>query len=430
MNSNKYYNFAKNELFPICRSITGKGTEQTLKKIQRFFPKLKIYKIKSGTKIFDWKIPEEWNIKNAYVIDKYQNKIIDFKKNNLHIVGYSKPIKKKLTKKELLNKIYSLPAQSDAIPYVTSYYKKDWGFCTTDIVRKLIVKNYSKNDKFDVLIDTSFKKNGYLQYGEYFIKGKTSKEIIISTYICHPSMANNELSGPIVSMSLMDYFSKLPKPNKSLRFIFIPETIGSLAFLNNNLKKLKKNFLAGFNLTCIGDERMYSCMLSKYEDSISDDAIIKAYKKLKLKFKKYSFLKRASDERQYNSPGIDLPFTSVFRSKYHEYPEYHTSKDDFKIVTKKGIKGSFKLLKLAIKIIQQNIYPITKVLGEPMLSKRGLYSTISLKNSWKSSRSYLDVLQFSDGRNNLDKISELSKIDVKKLKKVIKTLNNYNLIDV
>ena len=430
MNSNKYYNFAKNELFPICRSITGKGTEQTLKKIQRFFPKLKIYKIKSGTKIFDWKIPEEWNIKNAYVIDKYQNKIIDFKKNNLHIVGYSKPIKKRLTKKELLNKIYSLPAQSDAIPYVTSYYKKDWGFCTTDIVRKLIVKNYSKNDKFDVLIDTTFKKNGYLQYGEYFIKGKTSKEIIISTYICHPSMANNELSGPIVSMSLMDYFSKLPKPNKSLRFVFIPETIGSLAFLNNNLKKLKKNFLAGFNLTCIGDERMYSCMLSKYEDSISDDAIIKAYKKLKLKFKKYSFLKRASDERQYNSPGIDLPFTSVFRSKYHEYPEYHTSKDDFKIVTKKGIKGSFKLLKLAIKIIQQNIYPITKVLGEPMLSKRGLYSTISLKNSWKSSRSYLDVLQFSDGRNNLDKISELSKIDVKKLKKVIKILNKYNLIDV
>jgi aminopeptidase-like protein len=430
MNSNKYYNFAKNELFPICRSITGKGTEQTLKKIQRFFPKLKIYKIKSGTKIFDWKIPDEWNIKNAYVIDKYQNKIIDFKKNNLHIVGYSKPIKKRLTKKELLNKIYSLPAQPDAIPYVTSYYKKDWGFCTTDIVRKLIVKNYTKNDKFDILIDTSFKKNGYLQYGEYFIKGKTSKEIIISTYICHPSMANNELSGPIVSMSLMDYFSKLPKPNKSLRFVFIPETIGCLTFLKNNLKKLKKNFLAGFNLTCIGDERMYSCMLSKYGNSISDDAIIKAYKKLKLKFKKYSFLKRGSDERQYNSPGIDLPFTSVFRSKYHEYPEYHTSKDDFKIVTKKGIKGSFELLKLSIQIIQQNIYPITKVLGEPMLSKRGLYSTISLKNSWRSSRNYLHVLQFADGRNDLKKISKLSKIDIKELKKIIKILNNYNLINV
>ena len=271
------------------------------------------------------------------------------------------------------------------------------------LTSKSIIRNYSKNDKFKVVIDTSFKKNGHLQYGEYFIKGKSSKEIIISTYICHPSMANNELSGPIVSMSLMDYFSKINKPNKSLRFIFIPETIGSLVFLNKNLQKLKKNFLAGFNLTCIGDERMHSCMLSKYSNSISDKAIIKAYKKLKLKFKKYSFLKRASDERQYNSPGIDLPFTSVFRSKYHEYPEYHTSKDDFKIVTKKGIKGSFQLLKYAIQIIQKNVYPKTKVLGEPMLSKRGLYSTISLKDSWKSSRSYLDALQFSDGMNDLEK---------------------------
>ena len=144
----------------------------------------------------------------------------------------------------------------------------------------------------------------------------------------------------------------------------------------------------------------------------------------------YSFLKRASDERQYNSPGIDLPFTSVFRSKYHEYPEYHTSKDDFRIVTKKGIKGSFDLMKLAIQIIQKNLYPKTKILGEPMLSKRGLYSTISIKNSWKSSRRYLDVLQFSDGTNNLNKISKLSKINIKRLKKIIKILHNYNLIDV
>ena len=430
MNSNKYYNFAKNELFPICRSITGKGTELTLKKIQKYFQKLKIYKIKSGTKIFDWKIPEEWNIKNAYVIDKHQNKIIDFKKNNLHIVGYSKPIKKKLKKRELLNKIYSIPNQPDAIPYITSYYKKDWGFCSTDIIKKKIIKYYSKDDKFDVVVNSSFKKNGNLHYGEYLIEGKTKKEILISTYICHPSMANNELSGPIVSMSLMNFFSKLPKPNKSLRFIFIPETIGSLAFLSKNLEKLKKNFLAGYNLTCIGDERMHSCMLSKYGDSISDKAILKAYKKLNLKFKKYSFLKRASDERQYNSPGIDLPFTSVFRSKYHEYPEYHTSKDDFQIVTKKGIKGSFKLLKSAIQIIQKNIYPKTKVLGEPMLSKRGLYSTLSIKDSWKSSRSYLDILQFSDGKNDLDKISKLCKISMKKLKKDIKILAHHNLLDL
>ena len=428
--TNKFYDFAKNDLFKLTRSLTGKGTKDTLIKIKKKFPKLKIYKVRSGTKIFDWRIPDEWNIKDAYIIDKYKKKIIDFKKNNLHIVGYSKPIKKKLKKNDLLKKIYSLPLQPDAIPYVTSYYKKDWGFCATDIVRRSIIKDYQKNDEFEVVIDSGFKKKGYLQYGEYLLKGKKKKEIIISTYICHPSMANNELSGPIVSMSLMAYFSKLPKLDKSLRFIFIPETIGSLTFLNKNLNKLQKNFLAGFNLTCIGDERMHSCMLSKYHNSISDEAIINSYKKLKLKFKKYSFLKRASDERQYNSPGIDLPFTSVFRSKYHEYPEYHTSKDDFTLVTKKGVKGSFNLIKLAIQMIQNSQYPKTKILGEPMLSKRGLYSTLSIKNSWKSARNYLDVLQFSDGKNSLSKISKLSKIDIKKLKKIIKILHRYNLIDL
>ena len=396
--TSKFYDFAKNDLFKLTRSLTGKGTKDTLIKIKKKFPKLKIYKVRSGTKIFDWRIPDEWNIKDAYIIDKYKKKIIDFKKNNLHIVGYSKPIQKKLKKNDLLKKIYSLPSQPDAIPYVTSYYKKDWGFCTTDLVKRSIIKDYLKNDEFEVVINSSFKKKGFLQYGEYLLKGKKENEIIISTYICHPSMANNELSGPIVSMSLMEYFSKLPKLDKSLRFIFIPETIGSLTFLKKNLKKLQKNFLAGFNLTCIGDERMHSCMLSKYQNSISDEAIINSYKKLKLKFKKYSFLKRASDERQYNSPGIDLPFTSVFRSKYHEYPEYHTSKDDFTLVTKKGVTGSFNLMKLAIQMIQNSQYPKTKILGEPMLSKRGLYSTLSIKNSWKSARNYLDVLQFSDGK--------------------------------
>ena len=430
MISDKYYNFAKYDLFKICRSITGKGTEKTLRKIKDHFPKLKIRKVKSGTKIYDWKIPDEWNIKDAYVLDKNKVKIIDFKKNNLHIVGYSKPINKNLKKDDLLKKIYSLPSQPDAIPYITSYYKKDWGFCSSEYLKKRIFKNYHKRDKFKVVINSSFNNNGNLHYGEYLIKGKTKKEILISTYICHPSMANNELSGPIVSMSLIKYFSKFRGLDKYIRFIFIPETIGSLVFLNKNLKRLRKNFLAGFNLTCLGDERMYSCMLSKYNDSISDEALIKAYKILKLKFKRYSFLKRASDERQYNSPGIDLPVTSVFRSKYHEYPEYHTSKDNFKLVTKKGIRGSFNLMKSTIKIIQENSYPKAKVIGEPMLSKRGLYSTISTKNSWKSSRIFLDTLQYSDGKNSLLKISKLIKVNIKKLKETLKILKKFNLIDV
>ena len=426
----KYYDFAKNELFLICRSITGRGTYETLKKIKRLFPKLKIHKIKSGTKIYDWKIPDEWNIADAYVKDKYGKKIIDFKENNLHVIGYSKPLKRILTKQKLLDKIFSLPQKPDAIPYVTSYYKKNWGFCSTDILKKKIIKNYSKKDKFQAVINSSFSKEGHLNFAEYLIKGKSKKEILISTYICHPSMANNELSGPIIAMSLMDYFSNFTKLNKSIRFIFVPETIGSLAYINRNLKRLKRNFLAGFNLTCIGDERSHSCMFSKYGNSISDEAITRAYKKLNLKYKIYSFLKRGSDERQYNSPGIDLPFTSVFRSKYHEYPEYHTSKDDFTVVTKKGVNQSFKLMKSAIQIIQQDIYPKTKVLGEPMLGKRGLYNNVSIKDSWKSSRVYLDILQYADGKNNLEKISKLCNIKLSKLKKIIKFLKKQNLINL
>ncbi len=429
MITNKYYNFAKKDLFPLCRSITGKGTRDTLIKIKKFFPNLKIYSIKSGTKVFDWTIPSEWNITDAYLLDKNKKKIINFSKNNLHVVGYSRPINKTFTKTQILKKIYSLPGKPNAIPYITSYYKKDWGFCANNKIKNFIKKKYLNSDKFKAVIKSSFKKNGVLNYGELYIPGKSKQEILISTYICHPSMANNELSGPIVSMSLMEFFKKNKKKlNKSIRFVFIPETIGALTFLSKNLVKLKKNFIAGYNLTCLGDERMYSCMLSKYGDSVSDSSLILAFKRKKIKFKIFSFLKRGSDERQYNSPGIDLPVTSFFRSKYHEYPEYHTSLDDFKIVTKKGVFGSYNVLKQAIEIIQKNTYPKAILHGEPMLGKRGLYSRLSKNNSWKKSRQLLDFLQYSDGTNSLNQISKLTKIKRGKLNSVLNTLKKFNLI--
>ena len=217
----KYFNLCKNKLFPLCRSITGKGIEKTLKIIKTEFPRLKIYKIKSGEKIFDWKIPMQWDINDAYIIDKNKKKIIDFKKNNLHIVGYSHPVNKNIKLNNLLKRINTLPKQPRAIPYCTSYYKKYWGFCITDEQKNKIKKKYNKNDKFKVVIRSKFKK-GYLKYGELLIKGKSKQEILISTYVCHPSMANNELSGPIVSMSLINFFLKKKKLAKTLRFIFIP----------------------------------------------------------------------------------------------------------------------------------------------------------------------------------------------------------------
>ena len=200
--------YVEKNMFHLCRSITGKGLKKSLFLIKKKFKNLKIKSIKSGTKVFDWKIPSEWNIKNAHITDKNNNKIIDFKNSNLHIINYSKPIKIILKRDDLLKKIYSLPKQPDAIPYVTSYYKRNWGFCCTHKTRQKILKQYKKNDLFKVEIISSHNAKGYLHYGELCLPGKSEQEILISTYLCHPSMANNELSGPIVSMGLIDYFSK------------------------------------------------------------------------------------------------------------------------------------------------------------------------------------------------------------------------------
>tara|TARA_Y100000591_G_scaffold316836_1_gene325861 strand:+ start:13656 stop:14960 length:1305 start_codon:yes stop_codon:yes gene_type:complete len=418
----KNFLLAKKKIFPLNRSITGNGTLNTLKIIKNKIPQLRIIKIKSNTNVFDWKVPPEWNISKAYILDKNKKKILDFKKNNLHIVGYSNPVNKFFSKRELFKRLHSLPNQANAIPYVTSYYKKYWGFCLTESQKKEIKKKYYDSDKFKVVIKSQFNKRGSLNYGELVIPGKSKQEILISTYICHPSMANNELSGPIVSMTLAQYFLKIKNLKKTLRFIFIPETIGSISYLSKNLKKLKKNVIAGYNLSCIGDERMHSCMFSKYSNSISDKALRSAYKSLNINYKRHSFLKRGSDERQFNSPGIDLPIASIFRTKYAEYPEYHTSLDDFKLVTIRGLMGGFKVAKKAINLILEQIYPKNKILCEPHMSKRKLYPTLSKKDTNYFSESIMDFLQYADGKNNINEISILIKKNLKF------TINIYNLL--
>jgi len=425
----KFYFLGKKKLFPLCRSLTGRGTRETLKIIKKEFSKLKIKKIKAGTKVFDWKVPPEWNISDAYVIDKFGNKIIDFKKHNLHLVGYSVPVNKIVKKKELLKNLYCYKDQPNAIPYITSYYKKKWSFCLTFNQYKKIKKYYSEKDTFKIIIKSNLKKNGHLNYGELVLKGESKQEILISTYVCHPSMANNELSGPIVSMSLINYFSKIKRLKKTIRFIFIPETIGSIIYLNKNLSSLRQNVIAGYNLTCIGDERQHSCMLSKYQNSPADHAVIQAYKNLNIKkFKIYSFLERGSDERQYNSPGIDLPIASIFRTKYGEYPEYHTSLDNFNLVTLKGIFGGFKVARESINIILNTVYPKCKILCEPQMGKRNLYPLLSDKLNKHVSRKYLDFLQYADGKNSLLEISKLIKLKLKIVIKIYILLKKNKLV--
>ena len=444
---NKYFRLGK-KLFPICRSITGNGVRKTLTIIRDYLPKLKIIEVKSGTKAFDWKIPPEWNIKEAYVKDKYGKKIINFKKNNLHLVGYSIPVKKVITKKEFFSHLHTLKLQPNAIPYITSYYKKYWGFCVKHKDKDVFDKKY-RNDKdaFQVYINSSLNQKGSLSYGELVIPGKSKKEILISTNICHPSMANNELSGPLVAIALAKYFSSLKKNKKTLRFVFLPETIGSITYLSQNYKKLKQNVIGGYTLTCIGDERQYSFLSTKYNNTASDKAAIKAFNDLKLKYKKYSFLQRGSDERQYNSPGIDFPIASIMRSKYGKYPEYHTSLDNFSLVTEKGLKGGFNIVQKAISILMDSELhkdviirktirkkklhaPRNLILCEPQMGKRGLYPLLSTKDSSQYPKNLMNFLQYADGSNDLFSISTFIKVPLNQTNKIFKTLLSKNLITI
>ena len=259
----KIYDFAV-ELFPITRSLTGNGVRETLQIIQRELPELRVHEVPSGTKAFDWTVPPEWNIQDAYIIDPDGNKIVDFKKNNLHIIGYSIPLDAVLPLEELQLYLHSLPNQPDAIPYLTSYYKKTWGFCITHEQRQTL-----KPGNYTVKIDSSL-DDGFLTYGEIILPGKVNDEVFISTYICHPSMGNNELSGPSVCTSVVKWLKEIENRKYTYRIIFIPETISSVVYLSRNLDHLKKHVIAGFNVTCVGDDRAYSYLPSRAGDTLSD----------------------------------------------------------------------------------------------------------------------------------------------------------------
>ena len=324
-------------------------------------------------------------------------------------MGYSEPIDLELNYNEMLNNIHYLKDQPDAIPYVTSYYSKSWGFCMS----YNRFKELDKSATYKVFIDSDFNENGNLTYGELFIKGEVEEEIFFSSYICHPQMVNNELSGPAVLSGIADYI--INKPNHySYRFVLIPETIGSIIFLSKNIELLQKNIVGGYNITCVGDERSWGLVPSRYGNNISDKIAEHVLSINHPTYIKYSWLDRGSDERQYCAPGVDLPISSITRSKYGEYPEYHTSLDNFDLVTSKGLEESLQVYLNCIKIFELHkggIYPKINVLGEPQLSKRGLYPTISKKTSSSSIRNLMNVISYCDGKNDLIDISKFCKID-------------------
>jgi len=410
------------KLFPICRSITGDGLRQSLSILNLNLPNMELYEVPTGTKCFDWEVPEEWNINNAYIIDPTGKKICDFKKSNLHVVGYSHPINKKVSLQELQDNLYSLPDQPDAIPYITSYYKKRWGFCLKHNERK----NLQYGD-YQVFIDSEL-KDGSLTYGEIIIPGKTEKEIFLSTYLCHPSMANNELSGPVVTTFLGKWLSEREN-HYTYRIIFIPETIGSITYLSKNLAEMQKNIIAGFNVSCVGDERAYSYLPSRTGDTLSDRAALHVLKNRYPGYISYSYRDRGSDERQYCSPGVNLPVCSIMRTKYGCYPEYHTSLDDMSLVTPNGLYGGYEAIRQTIETIERNETLRATVPCEPQLGKRGLYPTISSKTSSIQVKDMMNILAYADGNFDMISLAELTGKPLWELTPIIKTLKEEGLLE-
>ena len=424
MIGNEIHKFAQ-ELWPIDRSITGNGIRETLQKISKHLPTLKIKSVSSGTKVFDWTVPKEWNVKEAYIVTPKGKKICDFSKNNLHLVGYSVPFKGSVDLDELKKHLYTLPDQPNAIPYITSYYKERWGFCITQDEFDTL-----KNGTYKVVINSTL-LDGELNYGELLIKGKSDKEIFLSTYICHPSMANNELSGPTVVTFLAKWLKEISDTEYSYRIIFIPETIGSITYLSFNYKEMKKKTFAGFNVSCVGDNRSYSYLPSRNGKTISDIIAKHVLKWTDANYVEYSWLDRASDERQYCSPGIDLPIASILRTKYGVYPEYHSSLDDLvNVVTPEGLNGGYWVIRKAIEAIEKNKKYKVTVLCEPQMGKRGLYPTLSMKENVEKKSLMMDFISFCDGQSSLVEIAETLNVPIWKLYDVVDELKSHNLIDI
>lgn len=410
------------ELFPICRSITGNGVRESFRILKKYAPQLSVKEIASGTQVFDWEVPREWNISEGYIENSLGERIIDFQENNLHIMGYSIPVDQYVQLEELKKYIYTERNQPSVIPYVTSYYKERFGFCMSEEQRESLLE-----DTYHMVIKSQLKQ-GSLTYGEIVIPGKHKKEIFISTYICHPSMANNECSGPALAVYLADWLYHRQNRYYTYRIVFVPETIGSICYLSMHKDELKKCVEAGFNLSCVGDNRDYSIIESRYGDTLSDRVLKKVLQEQCNSFSVYSFLERGSDERQYNAPGIDLPVVGFCRSKYGEYPEYHTSADNMELVSAEGFQGSFDVMTQVIKILEYNRNYMVNVFCEPQLGKRGLYPTVSQKGSYDAVYDMKNLIAYADGKNDLIAISDRIGCPLERLIDIVKKLAEHGIL--
>tara|TARA_B100000989_G_scaffold164030_1_gene122556 strand:- start:20893 stop:22200 length:1308 start_codon:yes stop_codon:yes gene_type:complete len=420
------------DLFPICRSITGNGYSRSLDILRKYI-NFKIIKYRSGKKVFDWVVPKEWNITDAYVI-KNKKKIIDFKKNNLHILNFSKPVNNVVSLKKLQKHLYSLKKYPNLIPYATSYYQKNWGFCIKDSQRKKL-----KKGKYKVVIKSNFKK-GYLRNGLAKLSGKTDKIFLISSYLCHPSMANNELSGPLVLTGLFNKIKNWKSRNLNYYFLINPETIGSICFINSHKEILNKKLESGLVLTCLGGpKKKISFKKSRISNSKIDKLFEYFSKKKKVNIRDFDPTD-GSDERQYCSAENNYPIGQISRTVYGEYYQYHTSGDNKKFMNISKIEASINQIEEILKIYEM-VFPLKRFEGncELQLGKRGLYPNInSIYTRKKSDDNTLDnklqlnilnfILSYADGNNDIIDLANVSGYKIEDICKVLKICLKKNLI--
>ena len=428
------------KLYPICRSITGDGVRKTLDIISEQI-QLERHEIQTGTEVFDWTIPKEWNIKDAYVKKSDGEKIIDFQKSNLHVLNYSVPVHKTVSLSELKDHLFTLPDQPALIPYRTSYYYENWGFCIT---HKQFLQ--LEEDEYEVVIDSTL-EDGSLSYGEYFIKGKSEDEVLLSCYICHPSMCNDNLSGVVLLTFLAKHLKNLSL-QYSYRFLFIPETIGAIVWLSRNEQNVTK-IKHGLVATCVGDSGISTYKKSRQGNAEIDQTVIDVLKNSGDDYKIMDYEPIGSDERQFCSPGFNLPVGLLLRTHPYYFTEYHTSADNTEFVKAKYLADSFsKYFKVIFKLEENfgkfysknneeelleidskndQVFLNLKPKCEPKLDKTGMYRKIGGKNN-NDALTILWVLNYSDGKHSLRDITLRSGIDFKQIKQTAELLHEKKLL--
>ncbi len=409
------------ELYPLCRSITGEGVRETLRLLQKRIP-LEIFEVPSGTPVFDWTVPLEWNVSDAFIKNREGVRIVDFKSNTLHLMSYSTPLQKRLTLEELKPHLFTLPDHPEWIPYRTSYYQQNWGFCLSHNDLAGLA-----DEEYDVTIDTTLKP-GSLTYGESYLPGETSEEILVSSHTCHPSLCNDNLSGIAVAVMLAQAMAK-HKRRYSYRFLFIPGTIGSITWLAQN-EQIVSRIKHGLVLTGVGDAGAITYKRSRQGQAEIDRAVAHVLKHSEDEHTIIDFFPYGYDERQYCSPAFNLPVGCFMRTPHGTYPEYHSSADNLNFVKADALSRSYARCVEVFDLLERNrTYMNQSPKCEPQLGRRGLYRSIAgQQDKQLQELSLLWVLNLSDGHHNLLDISERAGVPFHNLQSAAEALVKAGLL--